>query len=212
MYIIFFHQALSVKKTIVLLLLLFCSALASAQKLESGIYSSGLKLAFDTTTNWLTGYFEDATGWDEVENIPRFSCAFYLEGLFDSKQITIKTYFLGDNALGTIPGILMVDSLNHISIKLEEEHGGCWNVQPFSAEALSFLVEKKTNWIQIRYINADKVFFFAEPKLNRQKKSYLIRNDIVFVEAVQNEWAYCKFLGDQERKGWIPLMNLNELK
>ena len=76
------------KKLLIFIILILISRDFWGQRLLSGEYDLGMKIAFDETTNKLTGYFENYTGWDEQTNLPMFSCIFYLEEL--QKAILLK--------------------------------------------------------------------------------------------------------------------------
>jgi len=79
------------KKLLTIITLLWLSNISFGQTLISGEYKFGLKLAYDSKTKILTGYFEDYTGWDEETKNPRFSCIFYIEGLVSNNKCSILT-------------------------------------------------------------------------------------------------------------------------
>lgn len=197
----------------ILLVLLLCAmvSMCFGQKIISGEYSSGLTLAFNPQTKQLTGYYENHTGWDEQTKTATFSCIYYIEGLFQDSVCKITTYHPAYKSDGTIQGILKIKNDSTITIKLSEEHGGCWNVQSFTSEPVTFTANKRMNYIQLRYVTAEKTFFHSEKSADKKLKAYLIKNDYAYVEKIEAEWAYCAFHGKKITKGWIRLADLNTL-
>ncbi len=194
-----------------LALLLLSGICFGQKKIAPGEYDSGLKLAYDNRTNKLTGYFENYTGWDEVTKAPRFSCIFYIEGIIEGNTVKIKSYYPGDKSGGTISGTLEVLDSKTVEIKLTEEHGGCWNVQHFAGEPARFGLEKGMAWVQIRFATADKAYFHAEKSVGKKQKSYLVKNDFVCIEKIQDGWAFCTYHGKKTTKGWIRTADLNKM-
>lgn len=179
-------------------------------QIPSGEYNSGLTLAFDPKTKQLTGFYENHTGWDEQTKAPTFSCVFYMEGVLqDSSKIT--TYYPAYKSEDMIEGILKIANDSTITIKLMEDHGGCSNVQNFAYDPVVFTVTKKMNFIQVRYITAEKTFFHSDKSADKKLKAYLIKGDYTYVEIVENEWAYCAFYGKKVTKGWVRIADLNTL-
>lgn len=176
----------------------------------SGEYNSGLKLAFDQKSNKLTGYFENYTGFDEKTFNPKFSCIFYIEGTIESKQFKINTYFPNDTSFFVEGNIEIVDEKT-VKIKLAEEHGGCWNVQHFANEEVNFSLEKKAAWAQIRFVTAEKAYFYSSKSIDKIQKSYLIKNDFVCIEKIENDWAFCTYYGNSITTGWIKTSDLNKM-
>ena len=81
-------------KNISLFLLLVFSTLSFCQqKIQSGEYENGLRIAYDGESKKITGYYENYTGFDENSKTPRFSCIFYIEGTVVGQKAIIKTYF-----------------------------------------------------------------------------------------------------------------------
>lgn len=199
------------KKRSSTLFLLFFSSILFGQKISSGAYDIGLKLAYDNKTNKLSGYFENYTGWDEETKSARFSCVFYIEGISEGTKFKIKTYFPADKAEDLIEGIIEIVNNKIVKIKLPEEHGGCWNVQHFADEAAKFDIEKSTNWIQIRYTETDKTYFYGSKSINKKSKAYLVKGDFVCIDRIDGDWAYCTYFGKTQTSGWIQLKDLNKL-
>jgi len=185
------------------------SKILFGQTIESGEYEFGLKLAFDSNTKKLTGYFENYTGWDEETKNPRFSCIFYIEGIVTNNKFGVLTYYPEDKSEDTISGQIEIVNKTTIKIKLQSEHGGCWNVQHFAEEPVSFDMENKTEWTQIKYVAANKTYFYSEKSENKKQKAYLVKNDFVCIDKTEGNWAYCTFYGKTNTNGWIKTADLN---
>lgn len=199
------------KMNLYLIALLLLTSISFGQKIVTGEYDSGLKLAYDNKTNKLTGYFESYTGWDEEVKAPRFSCIFYIEGTIKDNKCQIKTYYPLDKLDETIVGTIEVLNNKTVKIKLPEEHGGCWNVQHFADEPAQFDLEKNIAWVQIRYVSSDKSFFYSEKSVDKKQKAYLIKRDFICIEKIENDWAYCVYYGKKIVKGWMRLADLNKI-
>jgi hypothetical protein len=190
-----------------LLIFIFLSTHIQAQ-LVSGEYSE-LRLAFDPESRILTGYYENYTGEDENTHNPKFSCIFYIEGKLIGGATKIKTYFPGDTT--AIEGTFERADSNGVKISLPTEHGGCWNVQHFADGKVEFKLSQRMPWISIRYITKDKVHFYTGPPSSTQQSPYVVKGNVVFVQKIQNGWAYCTYYGIKETKGWIKVEDLNVL-
>lgn len=201
-------------KTLLILiyLLTFSNFTFGQERIVSGEYEDGLKLAYDSDSKKITGYFESYTGWDEENKTPRFSCIFYIEGILEKGKAKITTYYPEDKTDDIIEGSLEFLN-NSVTIKLPEEHGGCWNVQHFADKPAQFQLEKKHNWIQIRYIDSNKSNFFSDKSIAKKLKTYLIKGDIIYVEKLEGEWAFCTYLNKKNKnvKGWLKTSDLNKL-
>lgn len=174
--------------------------------LVSGNYDSELLIAYNTSTKKITGYYENGTGDNN-----QFSCIFYLEGQVTGKSFLVQTYFPNDKTDDLQKGTINLISPKQINLQLAEDHGGCWNVQHFSDEPVSFELRKETHWIQINYVITPKSFMYQDSKGKKKMKSFLVKNDIVCVERIENEMAYCQYSGTKITKGWISLHDLNSL-
>ncbi len=198
------------KILLTLIALIFLSKYTIGQKLTSGDYDRGLKLAFDLNTNKLTGYFENFTGWDEKTGNPKFSCVFYIQGTITGNQFTVETYYPNDSD-DLIKGNIQLLNNSSLTLKLPEEHGGCWNVQHFADEPVKFNLTKQENWFQIRYVCANKAYFYTDKSTGKKRKAYIIKNNFVCIEKIENDWAFCTYLGKTITKGWIRITDLNKV-
>ena len=199
------------KNTILFIFLLFSTVTFSQQIIKSGEYDNSLRMAYDSESKKITGYYENYTGWDEETKAPRFSCIFYIEGTFVNQKAIIKTYYPVDKNEDTIEGHIEIIDNETLSIVLPEEHGGCWNVQHFADTPDKFKLIKEFNWIQIRYVNTEKSYFHKEKSDARKQKKYIIKGDIVYVEKIEGDWALCSYFGKKTTKGWLKVADLNQL-
>jgi hypothetical protein len=199
------------KNTILFIFLLFYTVTFSQQIIKSGEYDNSLRMAYDSESKKITGYYENYTGWDEETKAPRFSCIFYIEGNFVNQKAIIKTYYPVDKNEDTIEGHIEIVNNETIYIVLPEEHGGCWNVQHFADKPDKFELVKQFNWIQIRYVDTEKSYFHKEKSDAKKQKSYVIKGDIVYVEKIEGDWALCSYFGKKTTKGWLKVTDLNQL-
>lgn len=198
------------KQIISTLLVAFFVTSTLGQMIVSGDYGSGLKLSYDSANKKLTGYFEEYTGLDKQNNA-MFSCIFYIEGIATGQKIDIKTYYPKDKSSDLINGTIEFLPDNKVNIKLPKDHGGCWNVQNFADEAVTFTLFKKQPWTQIRYVSAGKTYFYGDNSGNKKLNSYLINGDFICIEKIEGLWAYCTYFGKKARKGWLMISDLNKL-
>ena len=197
------------KTTLTTIVLVFVTNILFGQTIQSGEYEYGLKLAYDSKTKKLTGYFENYTGWDEEANNPKFSCIFYIEGLVTKNKFGVLTYYPEDKSEDSISGQIEIINDTTIKIGLPNEHGGCWNVQHFADEPVSFAIEKKVEWKHIKYVVKDKTYFYSEKSEGKKQKAYLVKNDFVCIDKTEGDWTYCTFYGKRITKGWIKTVDLN---
>jgi len=199
------------KNILVLLIVVFFLNNSFGQKIISGDYGYGLRLSYDNKTNKLTGYFENYTGWDEETQSPKFSCIFYIQGLVLGQKFNINTYYPTQKRDDIIEGTIEIIDSKTVNIKLLKEHGGCWNVQHFADNPEKFGLEKKENWVQIKYVDVDKAYFYKDKSSDKKMKTYLIRGDFICIEKIEKEWAFCTYFGKKITKGWLKIENLNNL-
>lgn len=196
-------------RLLILCLLLIISTIVDSQ-IISGNYDSGLRLAYNPENKMITGFYENYSGYDETTGNPRFSCIFYLIGKYQSDSCAIETYFPLNKDDDKIIGKLKIKESNTISILLPEEHGGCWNVMHFADGDADFKLLESENWIEIRYIEADKSYFYNDKQDKSKRKSYLIKGDIVFIEKIEGDWIRCKYYGKSVTEGWMKKETVNK--
>lgn len=190
------------------------AAAQDSEKIASGDYGS-LIIAVNAKDE-LTGYFDERTG-DDGHGRPRFSCAFFIYG---EKQpdgtFRISTWYPGLAEDEVITGKLKYSGKARVNIKLDGEHGGCWNVAPSlkEKEGVDFDLESAGRWEGVRMIAPSKAYFFMSPQAGAPQKIYVVRNDAVRVLSIKGEWAEVGFVGANGRttKGWMKDENFYSIK
>jgi hypothetical protein len=202
------------RKLIFCFMLLFYFPLAMAQLAISGIYNSGLNLVFDPLRNQITGYYENYSGYDESTAKPRFSCTFYFSGKAELNQSNIISFYPGDSVPDSIPGILELVNNDQLTIRLNSDHGGCWNVQTFASEPVSFSLYKAISWNQIRYVTGSNVVLFKDESGSSSFNVKLPFGSVLGISEIKGDLAQCTVLNstDDVISGWIKLSDLNLLK
>ncbi len=194
------------KKLLFLVFILMIS-FVNAQ-IKSGKYEDALKIAYNSENKKITGFYENYTGVDESTGNPKFSCVFYFIGSLKSGSFEIESYYPTDLNEKIKGKIKIIDSTS-IIIKLMQEHGGCWNVQNFSNEDVTFRLTENYNWKEIRFVNIVKSYFYNDSKEETKRKSYLIKGDIFYIEKIQGDWVFGAFMGKKITKGWIKKSTIN---
>ena len=198
------------KKNIILFFLFF-SFSSFSQNISSGLYEDGLRLAIDTISKKITGYYASYSGLDFETNKPKFSCIFYLEGKMIDSICQVETYFPSDKSRDFIQGKIQLLNNNKITLQLKNNHGGCLNIQNLVDEPVEFELEIQNKWTSVRYVVVDKTYFYSEKSIQKIKKSYLIKNNFVCIDKIENEWAFCTFYGEKITSGWILSKDLNSI-
>lgn len=103
----------------------------------------------------------------EQTGTPKFSCIFYIQGTIIGNQFKIDTYYPNDSS-NLIKGYFQIINHKTIGIKLNEDHGGCWNVQHFADEELKFSLKKQIAWTQIRFITTEKANFYSDKSIDKE--------------------------------------------
>jgi hypothetical protein len=177
-------------------------------QLTSGIYSNGLCVAYDSAHQILTGYFEGEAGFDEQTQQPLFSCVFYFEGHGIDSLISIKSYYPFEEKPDTILGNIKIKNAQTFEMKLEEEHGGCWNVSHFAEQANEFKLEENRNWKWISYIIYPDATIYDEPSDKKTVIQKIKKPIVVFVEAIKGDWCFIHFDSKPTTQGWIKKRSL----
>jgi hypothetical protein len=193
---------------LIALLLLLNAGQAWAQ-VSSGDYE-GLLIGADPAGKVITGYFENYTGLDETSGEPLFSCVFFLGGTIEGDPpYKIETWFPADKTrdhliAGTLtPG--EKEGTTSLRIKLQAEHGGCWNVQHFAdADGSTFLLDSPGKWREIRVVAARRAYFYSEPADGKKRKAYVIMGNPIKVFDSKPGWVYAEYsLEGKATTGWL---------
>lgn len=175
------------------------------QTLSSGNYGP-MQVAFDSTRSLITGYYENYTGHEQ-----QFSCVFYLEGVLDKNHGDITSYLPGYKHILPKLGEISLQSDSTFTLLLQDDHGGCWNVEDFISAPAEFMLEAQTNATQIRFVSTEKAYFHASKTPSSREKSYVIQGDLLYVDVIEGNWAFCNFYGKTKTSGWIDLNVLNDI-
>ncbi len=153
----------------------------------------------------VTGFYENYTGWDEQLQAPRFSCVFLFVGRMENAWVEIAT----SDTKGTIELL----GNDRVKIRLEEEPGGCWNVEPrFDEEGVLFELTKREEWKIIRMVASERAYFHDHPDESARGESYLIEGDVLKVSEVEGDWVKGAYSGSQGvTAGWIKESDLCEI-
>lgn len=181
------------------LLLQVTGAIASP---VSGVYGE-LLLAVDPTRRLITGYFESYTGSGQ------FGCIFYLRGDLTGQISKIKTWFPDEkDPKSVIEGVLEqtpVDGAPAVSVKLNAEHGGCWNVQHFAADVRPFSLRAYGDWKEIRVVSSRRAHFYDQPSEGAKRKAYVVRGNPLRLYEIQGGWARAEYVNKDGNRtmGWV---------
>jgi hypothetical protein len=172
--------------------------------LQPGSYDDGL-LSIAVNEDVVTGFYENHTGWDEQAQAPRFSCLVFFVGRIEGSKAEIES----SESKGTIE-LLGNDK---VKITLEEEPGGCWNVEPrFDKGGVIFELTDRKEWKSIRIVSSERAYFYNNPDENERGKSYIIGGDILKVFEVEGDWVKGEYHGSQGiTTGWIKESDLYEI-
>lgn len=188
------------------------SSCAWAEKPEvghSGVFGA-LTVGVDSRHKTLSAFYSEGSGWDETLRAPTFTCAFYLQGIFQGDRYNITTWYPGENK--SIKGQItftVVDGQTKIKIRLEREHGGCGNVHPFATDDVGMLPEtKRGRWFAVRVVCAEKAYFYSRPSLEAKKENYVPRYSPIRVFKTQDHWVEAEYEAEKTTRGWIKASDL----
>jgi len=205
----FIHASNSMHRSLALLLALSCALPCHAGvEIPPGYYGP-LMIGFDPDSRVITGFYENHTGWNEATQEPRFSCIFFLRGIVTGDApYPIATWYPSDQPGEIIAGQLNVTKTGEdyfLNIRLNEEHGGCRNVQHFSGEkSADFLLIEQMPWREVRVISAEQAFFHNAPDAQQKSDFQLDKGAAIGVLDSRSGWVYTEeYREDLVIKGWI---------
>ena len=96
---------------------------------------------------------------------------------------------------------------------MDEEPGGCWNVEPgFDEEGVDFELTERKDWKFIRVVSSERAYFYNSPDERERGKSYIIEGDVLRVFEVEGDWVRGEYYGSQGiTTGWIKEADLYEI-
>ncbi len=173
--------------------------------------SPEFSIAIDNKTKVITGYYNAFVGFDNPSDGPQFSCIYFLKGKAIGKQpYEIVTWFPGNSNLeAPIKGHIKFTASKEkhfVTIKLQEDHGGCWNVQQFASDGGAELeLDRIGNWKAIRIVSAKRAYFHSAAKPAARQKAYVTEGDPLRVFTGKSGWLYAEYLNADGNKtlGWL---------
>lgn len=183
----------------VVLLLQLGTAVASP---VSGDYD-GLLLAVDPDRKLITGYFESETGNGQ------FSCIFYVRGDLGGPASKIKAWFPSEkDPKSVIEGVIeesLVQGKPAVTVKLHEEHGGCWNVQRFATDSFPLRLSAAGDWKEIRVVSSSRAHFYGEPREDKKRQAYVVTGNALRLYELLAGWARAEYIGQNGKRtsGWV---------
>ncbi|MBF0526001.1 MAG: hypothetical protein HQK56_13000 [Deltaproteobacteria bacterium] len=200
---------------LIVLVLFFLLNVGQLQaQVSSGDYE-GLLIGINPADGTITGYYENYTGLDQASGQPLFSCIFYLRGsMKGAGPYKIETWFPDDKTRANlITGRLTpapAGGAVSLRIKLEQEHGGCWNVQHFAEEGgAAFSLNVPGKWLAIRVVSAQKAHFYAEPVDGKKRKAYVVRGNPIRIYESKPGWVHAEYTAEgKNTSGWIKEIDL----
>jgi len=183
------------------LLVATTTAQAKPNDISTGVYSDGLLMGFDPATGIVSGYFQSETGEGQ------YSCIFYLSGKLSGPRSPISTYFPEEPADDLIKGELVLETSEKLQVRLQSEHGGCWNVRHFAdkEEPAEFNLDSAHGWTRIAVVKSKRAYLFSDPTSANQRKAYVVKGDGVGVRATKPGWLQIDYIDPDGKavSGWI---------
>jgi hypothetical protein len=182
-------------------------------KATSGWYDE-LLIGIDQNKGVITGFYDSGTGWDEEAKGPRFVCSFYLYGEMRGDSFKIITWWPGDDRNDSINGDLTFNADGSVSVRLENEHGGCWNVNHFADKdrPSNHALDKPGSWTSIRLVKVRRAYFHSKPNEQTQKRAYLTKDNVIRVFSQMPEWVLAEYGDKKISRGWIKESDLYDFK
>jgi len=163
--------------------------------LQAGVYENLLLAVSPDGRFW--GYYHEEQG----EGVTK-SCSFFLTGEHALAPSAIKTWVkqaspgevhAGENALTLIA-------------PAATDYPGCGLVLPpqIAGEGLEYSLLKARPWIELRTAQADKVWFFSDAELQKKRKAYVVKGDVLGVVTVNGGALQVEYAHEgKTTAGWI---------
>lgn len=160
----------------------------------SGLYKGGLKLAVRGDS--VFGYYEDASGWNEVVNAPQFSCGYSFRGRYRGSNSVALIVHANATATGTL------EILSPETIRVTLSANPCENEQPTTQ---TWELEKAYALLGIREIAVAKSYFYSAADAGMRRKAYVVKGDRVEVVGSKPGWYEVVYHGARSTtSGWMP--------
>lgn len=166
----------------------------AAAKLSPGLYRGGLKLAVGG--NVVTGYYEDASGWNDAVGAPQFSCEYSFTGEYTGSDIIPLNLPMDDGATGRL------EILSPGKIRVYLSRSPCHNDQ---AVTEVWEIESAYPLLAIKNVVSPKSYFYANPNEESRRSAYLLKGDRAEVTGINGEWYEVRYHGEKSiTEGWMP--------
>lgn len=167
---------------------------AVTEKLTSGLYRGGLKLAINGNT--VSGYYEDASGWNEAVGAPQFSCEYSFVGEYTGSDTIPLTLPTDDGATGRL------EILSPGQIRVSLSRSPCDNDQPVTEV---WEIASAYPLVAIRNVISPKSYFYSSPGEQSRRSAYLVKGDRAEVVGINGEWYQVRYQGAKSTtEGWMP--------
>lgn len=193
------------KPYLLLFILILFSSGTHDKRLTSGKYDGGLHIAFNPETNFISEYFRHYSNPDPSIDTIKFPCIFYFEGRVFNDTAIINNYYPLNKEDDMVMGTCVLLSESNITMQLSEEPGGCTNVRSMTGDAIDFSLAEAHKWIEIRCIVSEKSYLHTEMKESSKGAAYGVMGDILYIEQLNGNFAYCKSYSQPVTQGWIKL-------
>ncbi|MEY2978271.1 MAG: hypothetical protein ACO31I_04250 [Prochlorotrichaceae cyanobacterium] len=180
----------------------------------SGLYSETLQVGIDSTHNRITGYYTNSSGWDETLAAPRFVCQFYFSGEWQNDRYHITSWHPdSDHFIAGEVHFQEEDGTPTATLQLQEEHGGCWNVQHFADPGgVTVQLTQPTSWQALRLVSAHTAFIHTTPAGDTRTDLALPAGSVVGVLARDAGWTEVDLSESTESvpmsQGWLKTLAL----
>lgn len=179
-----------------ILLTLLVSTSGMAATLHSGIYES-LKLAVSPQGK-ITGYYSETLGVGVTR-----TCAFSLAGEVsargDAKIASWSSEVMPGQLVATADGVTL-------TVPGGQSHDGCVNAMlPMINDGLPLSKTRDTAWQSMAQVRGERLYFYRQPDENRQRKAFIVQDDVVGVLQTQGEWTQVEYVSDEgiSTTGWV---------
>ena len=183
----------------------------------SGVYNDVLRVGIDPAQDRITGYYDSSSGWDETLQAPRFVCRFYFDGDWQNDRYQITSWHPeSDQFIAGEARFQEENGTPTIALELQEEQGGCWNVQHFAdPSGATIRLTQRSAWQAVRLIAAQHPWIYDDPASETATPLAISPDSpdtIVGVLATRDHWTEVEFseTGDSKspQQGWLPTLAL----
>jgi hypothetical protein len=102
---------------------------------------------------------------------------------------------------------LEVTGAHDVHITLDDEHGGCWNVEPGFPRpqgGVSFTLKSEQTWKAVRIVQAKRAYFHDAATTDTKRKAYCVADDVLPVLSATPGWVEGRFeYNGNVTQGWV---------